>query len=85
MKFTFIFYAILKLIFECNFNSYFNQGSINVLKSQNKELEEELDSKMKEVEHLQQTVGEKNSVIKQQELKIGELQDQLESEDKNYT
>lgn len=40
---------------------------------------------MKEVEHLQQTVGEKNSVIKQQELKIGELQDQLESKDKNYT
>lgn len=70
--------------FLCNFNKYFNQGSINNLKSQKQELEEELDSEMKKVEHLQEVVGEKNSVIEQQKLTIGELQQKLEDKDKGY-
>lgn len=70
--------------FLCNFNKYFNQGSINNLKSQKQELEEELDSEIKKVEHLQEVVGEKNSVIEQQKLTIGELQQKLEDKDKGY-
>lgn len=34
---------------------------------------------MKDIVHLQQAAGEKELIIKEQELKIGELQDQLES------
>ena len=36
-------------------------------------------------EHLQQKAGEQELTIKQQELKIGELQDQSESKNKNNT